>query len=819
MFIPFVLKNANDFGHLFFIISIFFLLILGAPASAELPEKHRPALQLEYYLDSTHRLNMDRILQSQHHEDIDAEPIIWQKTKQTTLSLAQTQSTLWVKMTLFPQKISPHQKHYLVVHQSLIETLNLFYYGKNQKAFSFFAGNKLNNSHQIFAHPHLYFPLEIEIQTPQTLYLQAQSNYAFFLPFSIQNEQTLSQQGNTDFFILGISLGLMLFFMLFALVFLRHSRSIFFISTGWCFVQFLSFLSTNLLENSLIWPLSSLNMYTAHSWYFLNIIPSVFILFERFNIRDSHSTLSKIFSIVCAFVSFYTLMCLFLPHAAIFKPINALLLLFFFGLIFLPLYFSKKGNRQEAIYITLLILCAFHLNFLNILHLNNFMPLSLYKFFNHLILSLNFTFYWLFIGILFVWIFIHKKNDGKKSMLEREETQKNLVLSNRHLSFYNEMKDRFLEKVGQDLLVPIEKLELEMNALALTPMKSHEQEWQEECWQNISHIKNTIYEIYHYSQLQTGSLKPIPQSFSLEKLVCMLHKNYHPIFHHHKVGFQIEIADNVPKNLVGDAQIILQILNHLLDNAAKFTQKGSVKVLIQKRENEKNVSDPYILFSVIDSGIGMEKEKINHLFDTFIDKDFMSLARTQGIGIGLSTSLHLAKLMRGDIEVKSTPNQGSVFTLLLHLSEAEHHINPIASAEAKISQLNAQKKSPAQKKITGVLPSIHAYYETELDLKLIKNLIIDQQVQLLITNDFDELTKNIDEKTPDIIIIDVSKNAIQAVKWLQTQNKILDFSSLKIVILTHIKDARFRDKCLEFGVKEVYVKPVDKKEILTLLSK
>ena len=139
MFIPFVLKNANDFGHLFFIISIFFLLILGAPASAELPEKHRPALQLEYYLDSTHRLNMDRILQSQHHEDIDAEPIIWQKTKQTTLSLAQTQSTLWVKMTLFPQKISPHQKHYLVVHQSLIETLNLFYYGKNQKAFSFFA--------------------------------------------------------------------------------------------------------------------------------------------------------------------------------------------------------------------------------------------------------------------------------------------------------------------------------------------------------------------------------------------------------------------------------------------------------------------------------------------------------------------------------------------------------------------------------------------------------------------------------------------------------------------------------------------------------
>lgn len=829
----------------FFLFIFLGLLLSVSPftvANIDLPFNTQPRSvngQIEYFIDKNNEHNVAYFIQendsashesdaSINTEEEEKEPhatkntlVEWKKNSTSPLFIPDASSTLWIKAVITPPKKNKDMpRYFLVLHNPLIETVNLFYYGENNQAISYFSGNKKLTNNQKIPLPFLYFPLSLNQEEASTLYLQIQSKHPFFIPLSLYTENDLMLKSRLFFFAYGAIFGLMLFFIYYAFIYFRKNKSLLFIFSGWSALQFLCFSTTSSLGAYLFWPFNMLEMSVSNSVYLLNIIPASYMIIEHFMMRETHKKITEILFALSAFSAFYALFILILPSFQVIKIINTLLVLIslFFSL-FLPFLLHKKNNFKQNFYVFLLFPLSLVGYFPNILHLNNALPAFSYAILDSALFNFQLIFYALFTIILFIFSFKLNRSTDQKTIEDIKETQKNLVLSNRHFAFYNELKDRFLGKVGNELLLPIEKLEFEMNALCLSPTRASEIPWQEECRQHITHLKNTIYEIYHYSQLQTGMLKAQSEPFSLSKILKMITENYTPIFHHKNIAFSIEVSDNVPSYFMGDTQIIFQILNHLLDNASKFTEKGQVKILVRRQDNEKNTPLSTILFSVSDTGKGMEKEKVNHIFETFMDKDFMSLARTQGIGIGLATSLHLAKLMRGGINVISTPNKGSVFTVSLQLEEAPNDINLNLESHKKIEALKSQKiKKSDSALLKKELPIITVYYETELDLKFIKNLITENQVQMLITNDFDELTEKLTQKIPDLLIVDVSKNAIKAIKWLESIQKALSFNELKVIIFTQIKDERFKKKCLDYGVKEIYLKPVDKNLISKILS-
>ena len=141
------------------------------------------------------------------------------------------------------------------------------------------------------------------------------------------------------------------------------------------------------------------------------------------------------------------------------------------------------------------------------------------------------------------------------------------------------------------------------------------------------------------------------------------------------------IADDVPDGVLGDPARLRQILVNLLSNAVKFTDRGSVKLTVERLPQDP----PALRFAVSDTGIGIAPEKLPLLFDRFVQADSSTTRRFGGTGLGLAISKRLAQLMDGEIEIESEDGRGSTFslTIVLHEPAATEAPPPLAVAPAE----------------------------------------------------------------------------------------------------------------------------------------
>jgi signal transduction histidine kinase len=126
---------------------------------------------------------------------------------------------------------------------------------------------------------------------------------------------------------------------------------------------------------------------------------------------------------------------------------------------------------------------------------------------------------------------------------------------------------------------------------------------------------------------------------------------------------KLEVDRSIPYQLFGDEGKLRQILVNLLNNAIKFTNKGYVKLTV-KGEKVDNTSIK-LTFEVEDSGIGIRREDMKKIFDSFQQLDSSRNRRTQGTGLGLTITKKLVELMGGEVKVTSVYGRGTTFTVIL----------------------------------------------------------------------------------------------------------------------------------------------------------
>ena len=125
------------------------------------------------------------------------------------------------------------------------------------------------------------------------------------------------------------------------------------------------------------------------------------------------------------------------------------------------------------------------------------------------------------------------------------------------------------------------------------------------------------------------------------------------------IKFKLVISKNFPKVLIGDFENVLRIIIHLLSNAYKYTEEGSITMNLIIKDNEFTIS-------VKDTGVGIKEEDINRLFTKFERPDFeYHQSDKRGVGLGLSIVKQLAELMNGSVNVSSIYGQGSTFTVII----------------------------------------------------------------------------------------------------------------------------------------------------------
>lgn len=259
----------------------------------------------------------------------------------------------------------------------------------------------------------------------------------------------------------------------------------------------------------------------------------------------------------------------------------------------------------------------------------------------------------------------------------------------------NIAKTNFLASMSHEIRTPMNGI------LGLTDMlsRSSDDETVRKCSEIIQtsaeNLMVIINDVLDFSKLEAGRIELDPRAFDMNALVkgvvALIETRLDP----EAVKLSAKIGPDVPDRLIGDDDRIRQVLMNLLGNAAKFTHKGSIEVEVQSFE----VADPALVglrLSVTDTGIGIEPEALEHVFDRFSQASVGTTRDYGGTGLGLSICKELADLMGGRIGAVSQPGQGSIFyfdlALPIHSQDETSETDEVEEAEPLKAPL-AQKAS------------------------------------------------------------------------------------------------------------------------------
>ena len=227
-------------------------------------------------------------------------------------------------------------------------------------------------------------------------------------------------------------------------------------------------------------------------------------------------------------------------------------------------------------------------------------------------------------------------------------------------------KSVFLANMSHEIRTPFHGMLGMMSLLQdsrLTPRQASHLDTARESAHHLLQVLNDILDI---SQLESGKLQVAPRTVDLPQLVSQVEALMHVQALAKGLSLQIDIAPDVPRWVRADATRMKQILFNLLSNAIKFSDTGTIALSVTS--SAAHGAPTRTVFTVTDPGIGMPPATVERLFQRFMQGDESTSRRATGTGLGLEISRDLARLMGGDIAVRSEPGVGSTFTMSLPLA-------------------------------------------------------------------------------------------------------------------------------------------------------
>ena len=250
----------------------------------------------------------------------------------------------------------------------------------------------------------------------------------------------------------------------------------------------------------------------------------------------------------------------------------------------------------------------------------------------------------------------------------------------------NKYKNDFLANMSHELKTPLNSI----NVISSVMMKNKDLSLNEKQVKNLNIINNCgndllflINDILDISKLEAGEVELDMTQVNLPKLMNEIKDMIEPQAIEKEISFEFKCDDEIG-DIYSDPNRIKQIVKNLLSNALKFVKKGKVSFIIENKE------DTFTIF-VKDDGIGIEKNKLDHIFDRFKQADGSTTRKYGGTGLGLAISKELLDLLNGDITVTSTVNVGSTF--IVSLPKNKEKINQKTTNKLSTSNSPVQKKT------------------------------------------------------------------------------------------------------------------------------
>jgi PAS domain S-box-containing protein len=306
-----------------------------------------------------------------------------------------------------------------------------------------------------------------------------------------------------------------------------------------------------------------------------------------------------------------------------------------------------------------------------------------------------------------------------------------------------------------------------------------------------------INDILDLSKIEAGKMDIHPESINLISICQEVTQIFHARIAEKGLDYLIEVASDIPENLLLDEVRLRQVLFNLLGNAIKFTEQGYVKLTARATFTSEDIGCVDLVMTIEDSGIGIPEEHQELIFDAFRQQDGQTTRKYGGTGLGLTITKRLMEMMGGTITLTSAVGKGSIFTIIFQDV-------PITSTRAVSSQEEPVQQISFEPAIVLIVDDV------EHNRLLIKEYFQDTDLTVIEAENGQQALRFAQQYRPHVILMDLRMpimNGYEATRQLKATKEL---QGIPVIALTASVMKKEQDKIRESGFDGYLQKPVNR---------